>query len=132
MNKFISCLVVVGVFLAGSGRSLAGETKTAPDRDVFVEHSTNELALTAKASPPGSDSVVTFDFSGPGAGKYTLVCFIDGRVFKQEPLTLPGSFKLSVRGMASGTHKITLQLVDADGRVGSHTQQIQVADRHPK
>ncbi|HWX19124.1 MAG TPA: hypothetical protein VN578_04360 [Candidatus Binatia bacterium] len=125
MNRAMCFLAVCGLALGGAEGSAAKETKTAPARDVFVEQTATDFDMAAKVSPPDRDLVVSFDLSGPKVGKYTLVCFIDGRIFKQEPFNLPGTFKLSVRGMEKGTHKVTLQLVDAGGNVGSITKKIQ-------
>jgi len=123
------CLACVVVFtLLAPSRSYAAETKTKtnPAQDVYVENSVTNFVLVAKIAPAEGKSVTAFELSAPEAGAYTLICFIDGKQFKQEKFKIPGTFKLSTRGMLPGSHRITLQLVDAAGKVGSRTQQIEI------
>ena len=60
------------------------------------------------------------------AADYTVVCFIDGKSWKPTRFTSPGTFELSTRGMPPGSYRVTLQLIDANGRVGSNTQTVRV------
>ena len=81
--------------------------------------------LTLQPSNAAS-KVRVFEISAPQAGQFTLLCFVDGKFFRRESAKLPGKFSLSVRGLSNGTHKVTLQAVDANGRVGRSAQDVTV------
>jgi hypothetical protein len=126
MNRLVLALSisVFGVLLTGTAP--AAETKTDLARDVFVENSTTNFVLTAKAAQVTGKNKVGFDLSAPVPGGYTVVCFIDGKPWKPATFSSPGTFELSTRGMPPGSYRITLQLIDSQGRVGSNTQTLEV------
>lgn len=126
MHRIILTCLVLAFSPALVEHALAADTKTAPARDVFVENSTTDFILTAKAARGSGKSKLAFDLSAPVTGDYTLVSFIDGKPWKPAKFTSPGTFELSTRGMAPGSYRVTLQLVDAQGRVGSATQTIRL------
>jgi hypothetical protein len=126
MNKAIVSLLLLGFCCLVIGTASAAETKTDPSRDVFVENSTTNFVLTAKSPQPLGRKGLGFELLAPDPGVYTVVCFIDGKPQKPAKLTLPGIFALNTRGMAPGPYRITLQLIDSQGRVGSNTQMIQI------
>jgi len=113
----LSGLVVVGA---------AAADKTEPARDVYVENSTTNFVLRVKVSSAESKSVAAYDIAAPTPGSYVLVSFIDGKPFRPENFESPGTFKLSRRGLTPGTRRLTLQLVDKAGRVGSWTGRLEV------
>jgi hypothetical protein len=104
----------------------AAEAKTAPSHDVFVESSTTNFALTVKGPRVSGNGRLEFELAAPRAGSYTLVCFIDGKLWKPSNFTAPGNYELSTRGMAPGRYRLTFQLIDPQGQVGSQTRTIQV------
>lgn len=126
MNRRISALLTLALGLVLAGNTLAAEKKTDPARDVFVENSTTDFTLTAKPARVSGKNKVAFDLSAPDPGDYTLACFIDGKPWKQVKFKSPGTFELNTRGIAPASYRITLQLIDSRGRVGSVTQIIEL------
>jgi hypothetical protein len=126
MNRLVLAFLTLVFGFVLAGKAPAEETKTDPRRDVFVENSTTNFVLGAKPGPSSSRGRVAFDLSAPQSGDHTLVCFIDGKLLKTSRFVSPGIFELSTRGMAPGSYRVTLQLVDPQGRVGRHTQRIRV------
>jgi hypothetical protein len=115
--------------LAGAvfaSNALAAESKTDLTRDVVVENSTTNFVLVAGAPQPAGKSKVSFDLAAPAAGRYTLICFVDGKPAKPVEFTAPGPFVLSTRGLAPGAYRVTLQLIDRQGGVGRVTTILQV------
>jgi hypothetical protein len=108
--------------------TLVAAEKTDLARENYIENSEVDFALTVKAASEAEGKVRAFAVSAPQAGEFTLLCFVDGKFFRREPARLPGKFSLSVRGLSSGTHQVTLQAVDANGRVGRSTQDVVVGN----
>jgi hypothetical protein len=100
--------------------------KTDLARDLYVEQSKTDFILEASAGTSRSPKVRVFNLSAPGSGAFTVLCFLDGKISSQQKLELPGAFKLNVSGLAKGSHRLTLQTVDAAGRVGRATQTLEV------
>lgn len=99
--------------------------KTDLARDVFVEYSQTDFQLGMTNRPGGSRAVTVFDLTaGAELGPCTLVCFIDGKLWRTQPFSLPGEYSLNLRGLSAGEHRITLQVINTEGRVGSATQLI--------
>jgi hypothetical protein len=126
MNRLALALAVSVFGMLLTGTAPAAETKTDLTRDVFVENSTTNFVLTVKAAQVTGKNKVGFDISAPAPGDYTVVCFIDGKPWRPAKFTSPGTFELSTRGMPPGSYRITLQLVDSQGRVGSATQTLEL------
>jgi hypothetical protein len=106
--------------------AFAAEQKTDLTREVYVEQSGTNFHLAVKIGASRSPKVRVFELSAPVEGKYTLLCFIDGKIWSQQKIDLPGQFKLNTSGMASGSHRVTVQAVDASAQVGRVTQTIKV------
>jgi hypothetical protein len=127
MTKRVLLIVGLGMGLIGGATCMAEDTKTDPSHGIFVENTTTNFALVGNLTWSVNKYVAVFELSAPTAGDYTLVCAIDGKVWKEEKtFKIPGTFRLNTRGMVSGSHRITLQVVDADGGVGSWTKNIDV------
>ena len=75
-----------------------------------------------------SATCFTGKLAAPEPGAYTLLCFVDGKFFRREPIRLSGRYAFNTRGLAPGTHRITLQVVDASGRVGSAPQTLTIGN----
>jgi hypothetical protein len=93
---------------------------------VFVENSATDFMLAVKAPQASGKNRLGFAVSAPDPGEYAVVCFIDGKSWKPTRFTSPGTFELSTRGMPPGSYRVTLQLIDSNGRVGSNTQTVRV------
>ena len=102
----------------------ADKTDLADDK--YVENSEFDFKLEAKEIAGNRAKTRVFELSAPQSGNYTLICFVDGHFFKREAIELPGRYSLSARGLSAGAHKITLQVVDANGRVGGARVEITV------
>jgi len=126
MNKKTLTLLILGFGLLSDLNTQAVEAKTDPSHDVFVENSTTNFVLAAKSAQVTGKNRLGFELSAPTPGDCTVVCFIDGKFWKAAEFTSPGTFELSIRGMPPSSYRITLQLIDSQGRVGSNTQIIQV------
>jgi hypothetical protein len=100
--------------------------KSDPRREVFVEDTTTDFELKSGVASGPSAKVVKFDLTGARAGTYTVLCFIDGRIWSRQTVELPSVFALNISGMTRGAHRVTLQAVDSSGRVGSVKHQIDV------
>jgi hypothetical protein len=88
-------------------------------REKYVEASDTDFILTVKLANENDRKTRQFELAAPTTGAFTLLSFVDGKFFKREKITLPGTYVLSVRGLAPGSHKVTIQTVDKDGRIGS-------------
>ena len=99
--------------------------KTDLAKETYVEASETDFALTVKATEPAGRKVRKFELSAPQPGAFTLLCFVDGKFFRREAIRLPGFYLLSTRGLAVGTHRVTLQVVDSSGRIGSAQQTVE-------
>jgi hypothetical protein len=119
-------LLILSFGLLAGGSLRAAETKTDPAHDVFVENSATDFVLAVKAPQASGKNRLGFAVSAPDSGDYTVVCFIDGKSLKPTRFTSPGTFELSTRGMPPGSYRVTLQLIDSKGRVGSNTQTVRV------
>jgi len=124
LNFFWLALALTGPVVLGAADPLAEKTDLA--RDLYVEESKTDFTLEAKAGVTRSPKVRMFNLSAPASGPFTILCFLDGKISSQQKLELPGAFKLNVSGLAPGSHRLTLQSVDAAGRVGRVTQTIEV------
>jgi len=80
--------------------------------------------LSLKAVPSANKAVVVFEVSGPQTGTHTLLCFIDGKFWTRQSVTLPAKYSLNVSGLAPGDHRVTLQAVNPSGKVGSASQTV--------
>lgn len=100
------------------GAVLAGE-KTDLAKEIYVENSETNFALKATHTVAAKGQVHEFKLSAPAQGAYSLLCFVDGRLWSLKAMNLPGTYKLTTRGMVPGTHRVTLQAVDAGGQIGS-------------
>ena len=126
MTKVLLALFVLWSALLVGMHTRAVEVKTDPSRDVFVENSSTNFVLIASSPQTSGKNRLGFELSAPSPGDYTIVCFIDGKVWKSTKFNSPGTFELSVRGMPPGSYRITLQLINAQGQIGSSTQIIQI------
>lgn len=100
--------------------------KTDITNDTYVEKSEFDSKLEVKETAGNRAKTRVFELSGPQSGNYTLVCFVDGNFFKRTAIELPGRYSLSARGLTAGAHKITLQAIDASGRVAGARVEITV------
>lgn len=103
--------------------------KTRLETEAYVENSDTDYLLVAQdvTSERQARRVRVFQFPSLQPGSYTVLVFVDGRFFRREKLVLPGRYPLSIRGMSPGRHRVTLQVVGGDGRVGSVTKQLEIA-----
>lgn len=116
-------ILIVGAALwAGLPAVLADRTDLV--REHFIESSETDYTLTLKATGRAASNVRAFEVVAPEPGAYTLVCFVDGHYFRSEKRTLPGTYALTVRGLSPGSHRVTIQAVDSQGRIGSATQTV--------
>src|SRR5436190_3012326 len=90
--------LIIGLSFAGY-LGIGAEGKTDLKRDVYVESSQTDFALTVKADSSTSKQIVVFQISAPNVGAYSLLCFLDGRIWSQSSTNLPGEFKLNTRGL---------------------------------
>jgi hypothetical protein len=104
----------------------APKTKTDLSRDVHVEYSVTNFAVTASAPKPSGKANVSFELSTPVPGPYRLVCYVDGKPSQPVGFKAPGVFEFSTRGLAPGTYRITLQLIDGQGGVGLVTKDLRI------
>jgi len=112
------------VTLATSG--YAAETKTDLGREVFVEESVTDFVLTMKPSLDKRSRVYTMRLSAPFKNTTTLVCFVDGKLWQHMQFQMPGTYRLNLRGLKPGKHRVTIQAVTTDARVGRATSQVEV------
>jgi hypothetical protein len=123
-------ILVLSALVAGLVFALAAsaqETKTDLSRDVYVEYSTTNFVLTSSAATPAGKAAVAYNLTAPEPGQYKLVCFVNGKA-SQLPVDFkaPGAFKLSTRGLAPGSYRVTLQLIHPQGGVGRATSTLEV------
>ncbi len=126
MNRFFLAWLTISFGWALTGSALAADTKTDLRRDVILENSTTNFVLSAKLASTSDSKKASFDVSAPDAGDYLLVCFVNRKPLKPVKFKSPGNFELSTRGLAPGSYRITLQLIDSQGRVGSSTHTLQL------
>ncbi|HYT61737.1 MAG TPA: hypothetical protein VEL06_16285 [Haliangiales bacterium] len=119
------CLLLAVAFLAPPP---VRAEKTDLARESYIENSEVDFTLTVKDASAAGGKVRVFEVSAPQSGDFTLLCFVDGKFFRREPAKLPGKYSLSVRGLSKGTHKVTIQVVDKNGRVGRFTQDVVVGN----
>ena len=93
----------------------AQKTDLASER--YLEASKSDFDLTVKVTAGANKKVVVFEVAAPAAGPHTLLCYVDGKFWTRKQVNLPAKYPLNVSGLAPGTHRITLQAVDASGRV---------------
>ncbi|MBP8259780.1 MAG: hypothetical protein KA118_08965 [Verrucomicrobia bacterium] len=119
---------ILTILAACLGFTLLGAP--APERtdlakDVYVEKSPADFALTQKAAAASAPHVLAFELAaGDRLGQHTLLCFVDGALWQLTRIDLPGVYRLSTRGLAPGEHRITFQVVTADNRIGAVTFKI--------
>ncbi len=119
---------ILPILAACIGFTLLGAS--APERtdlakDVYVEKSPADFALTQKARASTTPQVLAFDLAaGDLRGQQTLLCFVDGALWQLTRIDLPGVYRLSTRGLAPGEHRVTFQAVTADNRIGAVTFKI--------
>lgn len=123
MSRFI---IVVLLSCISCSLIAAEASKTDLTKEVFVEKSATDFTLKAEKRVDLTKKAVTWILSAPDAGHCTLICYVNGRAWRLQSVRLPGQFKMSVRGMAAGSYRITLQAVDSSGRVGSMTETLRV------
>lgn len=104
---------------------LAVETKTDPAREVFVENSVTNFTLAAETTFNRKLSTYEMNLSTSFEGVVTLVCFVDGKLWQHMPFQMPGTYRLNLRGLKPGQHRVTIQAVTPDGRVGRTTTQVE-------
>lgn len=122
-------ILSLGLFLAALGPAIAQTAPAQPTRtdlakDVFVESSPSDFVLTAVATASPSRWVQAYKVGLEEAGRYTLLTFLNGKLWRLETVQLPGVYRINVRGLAPGTYRLTLQAVSAGGRLGGATQTI--------
>jgi hypothetical protein len=122
----VICLGVAGLWPAWAQSPSAPPARTDLAKDVYVESSPSDfrLEMTAAASP--SSQVKAYLLTVAEKGEYKLLSFVDGKMMRLESVKLPGEFKLSIRGLVPGKHRLTLQAITADGRLGCASQSIQI------
>ena len=116
----ISCILLVAALTSAS----AGPGKTDLAKENLVEDSTPDFVLGSTNSVSVVDHVITFDLSPPAAGKFTVLCYVNGKVFERKEMNLPGTYSVSMRGLSPGNHKVTVQAIDSQGRVGHISKKI--------
>lgn len=118
MTKMRSIILTSVLILAAARLVLAGEGKRPGPRD-----------FNMKQERPAADKLgtdfrniksITIEYSGAeDAGqKYTLKVYIDGRYYyKYAGVHLPYEFKQNFKGLSAGSHKLKIEIVDAEGIV---------------
>ena len=114
--------VVIGALLLAGYPAIADKTDLSKEK--YVEASEADFAISLKVTGGEKDNVRVFEVAAPTTGTYTLLCFVDGRCWANEKVELPTKYSLSVRGLTPGKHKVTIQVVDKSGRVGSKSHQV--------
>ena len=87
-----------------------------------MESSPSDFLLEMMAVVSSARQIKAYQLTVADKGQYTLVSFLDGKVMRLESVKLPGLFKLSTRGLAPGKHRLSVQAVAADGRLGCASQ----------
>jgi hypothetical protein len=122
----IICLGVVGLWPAWAQTPDIPPTRTDLAKDVYVESSPSDFRLEMATAASASNQVKAYRLTVEDKGEYKLLSFVDGKVMRLESVKLPGAFKLSVRGLMPGKHRLTLQAIAADGRLGCASQEFQI------
>ena len=116
-------LIIVAVAMVFAAQLISAE-KTDLEKEIYVESSVTNFALNVKVSAPADGKTRVFEVTAPPAGPCTLLCFVDRQFWTRSVIDLPGKYSLNVRGLAPGTHRVTIQVVDRNGRVGSSSHSI--------
>ena len=116
------CCLILGVVWWAAQPAWADKTDLAKDH--YVEASDTDFVLTVKPVGDAAGKVRSFSVAAPDAGVFTLLCYVDGQFFRRQSIRLPGRYSFNTRGLVPGRHRVTLQVVDAGGRVGSSPQTI--------
>jgi hypothetical protein len=95
--------------------TLAQAKKTELKKEAFVEKTTTDFVMSLGKADVSAKKVITWHLAAPSAGDYTLICFLNGSLLSRTQFKSPGDFKLNLRGTGAGSHRITIQLVDAQG-----------------
>jgi hypothetical protein len=114
-------VLALAAFCLGVGSVRGAETKTDLAREVYVEFSQTNTALTVTHEYRLPEKTAAFAISAPTGDEHTLLCFVDGRIWEKKTFAMPGTYSVSLRGVAPGEHRITIQLIDSSGQVGRYT-----------
>ena len=125
MNRILLSLMVsmIGAILVPDTR--ADQVRTDLSREIFVEMSETDFALSMTNTVSDDGHIRTFHLSAPLEGESTVVCFVDGNFWATEAIALPGAYRLNTRGLTPGQHRITIQAVDVAKRIGRATVTIE-------
>ena len=122
MKRAVVAWAALGLMLPWAG----AVEKTDLAEEVYIETSATDFKLDLTPVQENRKHVVGFRLSADAKGEFTVLCFIDGSLWAEKRMALPGTYRLNTRGMKPGEHRITLQAVDARGRVGSGTRAVRV------
>jgi hypothetical protein len=117
-------VAVLGLLIA-LGTMAADPGRTDLSREVYVESSKPDFDVAVTRAEVNGDGILVFQIKTPTAGVHTLLCFFDGRFWMRQEVKLPGPYKLNTRGLAPGSHNLTLQVVDKAGQLGVFHQKIE-------
>ena len=116
----IGCMLLLAAL--PSANAAPGKTDLAKEN--LVEDSAPDFVLGSTNSVSVVDHVMTFELLPPAVGKFTVLCYINGKVFERKEMNLPGTYSVSMRGLSPGNHKVTVQAIDSQGRVGRISRKI--------
>lgn len=122
-------LYSVLLIAALGGFAVVQAEKTDLPKEVYVERSEVDFELGVKDVTPArrNASMRLYEFTGVGPGEHTILVFVDGKFFRRDKLRVPGRHALSLRGLEPGPHRVTLQVVDAAGRVGRVSRSVEAS-----
>jgi hypothetical protein len=107
--------------------------KTRLESETYVENSEVDFKLEAEdiTTPRQSRTMRVYKLSAPELqpGEHDVLQFVDGRFFRREKIHVPGRLTVSIRGLAPGSHRLVIQVVDGAGRVGSVIRNIEVVGK---
>ena len=129
--KILLLICAVACSIVTLAKAAPTKTKLSKSDEAVVESSETDFILSMISRLDESGQVRVFELSAPQPGRFTLLCFINGTVCRRDEIDLPGKYQFGLRGLAPGEYRITLQVVDANGRVGHATERIHINKRVP-
>lgn len=122
MKRFLTLPILLAVLASAP----ASADRTRLESENYLETSDVDFTLGVKDVTPVRQAAAlrVFELTGMSKGEHTVLVFVDGEFFRRQQVRLPGRYPLSLRGLAPGTHEVTLQVVESGGRIASARQKV--------